>query len=324
MSLQKILSGNLYLLGNTFFLDIFLCNIREHKTSANYPLTLIFSVLGPIIELQDINLMNFWGSLGDQEVYEELTENLVWSQTEIYEGEILEDELVDDDGQGTDRVSTSATEGIEEMGMSEAETGGISKEENEAAEPSGAEVSGEGEDAVSAVKSTGLAATDLEGDTIHSEESTSNENTKTERETEPGTVDRQGEALPGSASAGNSLSTDGEPGSGKPEPETETKPEGDHTSAREPGSEGQVSQEDSGVTAPEATSTASGDRAVTDTDVTDSQQEAPAAEAVQETPASNESHSDQQTSSETRLQGEDLLHDQGKVFSFFLTDLNHF
>nr|XP_041575931.1 EF-hand calcium-binding domain-containing protein 5 isoform X2 [Taeniopygia guttata] len=230
----------------------------------------------PIIELEDINLMDFWGSLGDQEVCEELSENLVLSQTEISEGEVLGNEPVDDDREETDRMSTSATEGaVEEMGMSEAETGGISKEETEEAEPSASEVSKEGEDAVSAVESTGLEATDL----------------------------------------------DEEPGSGKPEdstlgsePETETKPEGDHTSVREPGSEEQVSQEDSGVTetAPEATSTASGDRAVTDTDVTDSQQDAPAAEAVKETSASNESQSDQQTSSETRLQDENLLHDQGK------------
>ncbi|XP_063258765.1 EF-hand calcium-binding domain-containing protein 5 isoform X2 [Prinia subflava] len=266
----------------------------------------------PIIELHDIHLMDFWGSLGDQEVCEKLSENLVSSQTKVSEGEILGNEPVDDDRQGSDRMSSSAAEGVvEEMGASEAETGGISKEENEAAEPSGAEVSKEGEDAVSAVKSSGLEAADLDGDTIHSEKSTSNGDTKTEREAEPGTVDRQDEALPGSASAGNSLSADGEPGSGKPEesilggePETEPKPEGDHTSAREPGSEGQVSQEDSGVaeTAPEAASTASGDRAGADTDVTDSQQEAPAAEAVKETPASSESQSDQQTSSETRLQ----------------------
>ncbi|OWK57372.1 EF-hand calcium-binding domain-containing protein 5 [Lonchura striata] len=229
----------------------------------------------PIIELQDIHLMNFWGSLGDQEVCEELSENLVLSQTEISEGQILGNEPVDDDREETDRMSTSATEGVvEEMGMSEAETGGISKEETEEAEPSASEVSKEGEDAMSAVESTGLEATDL----------------------------------------------DEEPGSGKPEdsilgsePETETKPEGDHTSNREPGSEEQVSQEDSGVTetAPEATSTASGDRGVTDTHVTESQQDTPAAEAVNETSASNESQSDQQTSSETRLQDEGM-HDQGK------------
>ncbi|XP_068889676.1 EF-hand calcium-binding domain-containing protein 5 isoform X2 [Aphelocoma coerulescens] len=279
----------------------------------------------PIIKLQDIDLMDFWGGLGDQEVCEELSENLFLSQTEISEGEILGNETVDDDGQGTDRMSTSVTEGAdEEMGMSEAETGGISKEESEAEEPSGAELSKEDEDAVSAVESTGLEATDLDGDTIHSEKSSSLEDIKSEREAEPGTSDRQDEALPGSASDANSLSTDGEPGSGKPveeeesslgrEPETETKMEGDHTSDGAPGSEGQVSQEDNGTaeTTPEAPTTASGDRAVTDTDVTDSQQDSPAAEAVEETPASKESQSDQQTSSETRLQDEDLLHDLGK------------
>lgn len=285
-----MLSGSLYLLGITFFLNIFLCNPRQHKTSANYQLTHIFSVLGPIIELQDINLMDFWGSLGDKEVCEELSENVILSQTEISEGEILGHEPVDDYKQETDRMSTSVTEGIVE-------------------------------------------ATDLDGDTIYSEKST-HEDTKTEREAEPETVVRQDEALPGSASAENSLNIDGEPGPGKSEesilgrePEMETKPEGDHTSATEPGSEGQVSQEDSGVTesAPEATSTASGDGAVTDTGVTDSQQDTPAAEAVQEAPASNQSQSDQETSSETRLKGEDLLPDQGKgkVF-FFLTDLNNF
>ncbi|XP_036251306.1 EF-hand calcium-binding domain-containing protein 5 [Molothrus ater] len=216
----------------------------------------------PIIELQDINLMDFWGSLGDQEVCEEVSESLFLSETEISEAEILGYESIDDDRQETDRMSTSVTEEVvEEMDMSETETGGISKEENEAAEPSAPEVSKEGEDAVSAVESTGLEATDL----------------------------------------------DGEPGSGKleesilgSEPETETKPE-DYTSDREPGSEGQVSQEDSGVTgiSPEGTSTASGEGAVTDTDATDSQQ------AVKETSASNKSQSDQQTSSEIRLHDQD-------------------
>ncbi|KAI1231804.1 hypothetical protein IHE44_0007441 [Lamprotornis superbus] len=193
----------------------------------------------PIIELQDIHLMDFWGSLSDKEVCEELSENLVLSQTEVSEGEILGHEPVDDDRRETDRMSTSVTEGIAE-------------------------------------------ATDLDGDTLRSEKSSSHEDTKTEREAEPGTVDRQDETLPGSASAENSLSIDGEPGSGKSEesilgiepeietkpegdhtsatepesgkseesilgiePEIETKPEGDHTSATEPGSEGQISQEDS-------------------------------------------------------------------------------
>ncbi|KAF2980195.1 hypothetical protein EK904_000009 [Melospiza melodia maxima] len=164
----------------------------------------------PIIELQDINLIDFWGSLDDQEVCEEVSVSLIWSETEISETENLEYESVDDDRQETDRMSTSVTEGaVEEKDMSETETGGISKEESEAAEPSVPEVSKEGEEAISAVDSTGLEAADL----------------------------------------------DGEPGSGKPEeailgsePETETKPEEDYTSDREPGSEGQVSREGSGVT----------------------------------------------------------------------------
>ncbi|XP_038013856.1 EF-hand calcium-binding domain-containing protein 5 isoform X2 [Motacilla alba alba] len=241
----------------------------------------------PIIELQDINLMDFWGSVGDQEVCKELSENLVLAEMEISEGEVLGNEPVDDDRQETDKMSTSVTEGVvEEMGMNETETGGIPKEENEAAEPIASEVSKEGEDALSAVESTGLEATDL----------------------------------------------DGEPGSGKSEesilgrePETETKPEEDCTSDREPGSEGQVSQEDSGVagTSPEGASTASGDRAVADVDVIDSQEDAPAAEAVVETSASNESQSDQQTSSETRLQDENLLHDQDSGPSSVAEIQNH-
>ncbi|KAM7001195.1 LOW QUALITY PROTEIN: EF-hand calcium-binding domain-containing protein 5 [Passerculus sandwichensis] len=164
---------------------------------------------GPIIELQDINLIDLWGSLDDQEVCEEVSVSLIWSETEISETENLEYESVDDDRQETDRMSTSVTEGaVEEKDMSETETGGISKEESEAAEPSVPEVSKEGEEAISAVDSTGLEAADL----------------------------------------------DGEPGSGKPEeailgsePETETKPEEDYTSDREPGSEGQEADSASSV-----------------------------------------------------------------------------
>uniref|UniRef100_A0A8C3QCV9 Uncharacterized protein n=1 Tax=Geospiza parvula TaxID=87175 RepID=A0A8C3QCV9_GEOPR len=218
----------------------------------------------PITDLQDINLMDFWGSLGVcEEVCEEVSESLIWSETEISEGEILGYEPIDDDRQETDRMSTSVTEEVvEEMDMNGTETGGISKEENEVAEPSVSEVRKEGEDAVSAVDSTGLEAADLDGE--HGSE-------------------KPEESILGS------------------EPETETKPEEDYTSDREPGSEGQVSQEDSGVTgiSPEGTSTASGEGAVTDTDATDSQQ------AVKETSASNESQSDQQTSSEKRLHDQD-------------------
>ncbi|XP_058673924.1 EF-hand calcium-binding domain-containing protein 5 [Ammospiza caudacuta] len=217
----------------------------------------------PIIELQDINLIDFWGSLDDQDVCEEVSVSLIWSETEISEAENLEYESVDDDRQETDRMSTSVTEGaVEEKDMSETETGGISKEENEAAEPSVPEASKEGEEAISAVESTGLEAADLDG--------------------EPGSGKAE-EAILGS------------------EPETETKPEEDYTSDREPGSEGQVSREGSGVTGAshEGTSTgASGEGAVTDTDATDSQQ------AMKETSAS-ESQSDQQTTSESRLHDQD-------------------
>ncbi|XP_064250748.1 EF-hand calcium-binding domain-containing protein 5 isoform X2 [Passer domesticus] len=292
----------------------------------------------PIIELQDINLMDFWGSLGDQEVCEELSENLVLSEMEISEVEILGSEPVDDDRQETDRMSTSvAEEVVEEMGTSETETGGISREENEAEEPSASEVGKEGEDAMSAEESTGLEAADLDGEPGSGEPEEPILDGEPETETKPeedytsaGELGSEGqvseednevtETTPEGTSSGlEAADLDGEPGSGEPEesildsePETETKPEEDYTSAGELGSEGQVSEEDNEVTetTPEGTSTASGDGAVTDTDVTDSQQDTPAAEAVKETSASNESQSDQQTSSEARLQDESLLHDQ--------------
>ncbi|XP_009326941.1 PREDICTED: EF-hand calcium-binding domain-containing protein 5 [Pygoscelis adeliae] len=183
-------------------------------------------------------------------------------------------------------------------------------------------------------------ASDLDGDTIHSEKSSFHEDIKTERQTEPASADEQEEAFPGSASTGYSLSRGGEPGSEKQveeeefslgrEPDTETSREEDyHISDREPGSEGQVSQEKdnwiaeatntiSGPT-PEATTVTSEDRAVADMDIIASKQDAPVAEVVKETPARKESFSmqhgsqfGQQTSSETRLQDKDLLQDQGK------------
>ncbi|OPJ78591.1 EF-hand calcium-binding domain-containing protein 5 isoform B [Patagioenas fasciata monilis] len=98
---------------------------------------------------------------------------------------------------------------------------------------------------------------------------------------------------------------------------------------REPGTEGQVSlEEDNGIAdttnmtarpTPEATAVTSEDKAVADMDVIASEQDAPVAEAVKETPARKESFSRQrgsqfgrQTSSETRLKDEDLLQDQNK------------
>ncbi|XP_026717558.1 EF-hand calcium-binding domain-containing protein 5 [Athene cunicularia] len=295
----------------------------------------------PIIELQEIELMDLWGGLDDQEVCEELREKLVLSQTGISEGEILACGPVDDNKQGTSRVKTSVREGLfVQMGMSEAEAGGTSKEENQAAESSDAEVRKEGEDVASAVKSTDFAASDLDGSTIDSEKSSFREAIKMERQTESASADRQEEAFPGSAPTGYSLSRDGEPRSEKQveeeqfslgrEPDTETDREEDYSVwDKESGSEGQVSQEGDNWTA-EATNTISGPtpeaitvtseaRAVADMDVTASEQDAPLAEVVKETPARTESFSrqqgspfGQQTSSETRLQDEDLLQDQGK------------
>ncbi|KAM6239373.1 EF-hand calcium-binding domain-containing protein 5 [Spheniscus humboldti] len=298
----------------------------------------------PIIELQEIKLADLWGGLDDQEVCEEPSEKLVLSQTGISEGEILAYEPVDDNRRGTYRTRTSIREGLfEQMGMSEAETGGISKGENQAAESSDAEVRKEGEDAVSAVKSTDFEASDLDGDTIHSEKSSFHEDIKTERQTEPASAAEQEEAFPGSASTGYSLSRGGEPGSEKQveeeefslgrEPDTETNREEDYRiSDREPGSEGQVRQEKddwiaeatntiSGPT-PEATTVTSEDRAVADMDIIASKQDAPVAEVVKETPARKENFSmqhgsqfGQQTSSETRPQDKDLLQDQGPAHS---------
>ncbi|XP_013052027.3 EF-hand calcium-binding domain-containing protein 5 isoform X1 [Anser cygnoides] len=94
----------------------------------------------PIIELQEIELADLWGVLHDEEVCEELNENLVLSQAEISKREILPCEPVGDNSQGSYEMSTSVSEGLlEQMDMSEAETGGISKEEKQAAESNDAE-----------------------------------------------------------------------------------------------------------------------------------------------------------------------------------------
>nr|XP_010300546.1 PREDICTED: EF-hand calcium-binding domain-containing protein 5 [Balearica regulorum gibbericeps] len=253
----------------------------------------------PIIELQEIELADLWGGPDDQEVCEELNEKLVLSQTDIPEGEISAYEAVGDNRQCTYRTRTSVREGLFEQ-----------------------------------------MASDLDGDAIHSEESSFQEDIKTERQTESASADGQEEAFPGSASIGHSLSRDGEPGSEKQveekafslgrEHDTDTNREEDYCiSAREPGSEGQVSQEKdnwiaettntiSGPT-PEATTMTSEDKAVADMDVIASKQDAPVAEVVKETPARKGSFSrqhgsrfGQQTSSETRLQDEDLLQEQGE------------
>nr|XP_009930358.1 PREDICTED: EF-hand calcium-binding domain-containing protein 5 [Opisthocomus hoazin] len=263
----------------------------------------------PITELQEIDLVDLWGGLEDQEVCEELSEKLVLSQTEIPEGEISAYQPVGDNRQCTSTMRTSVREGLFEQ-----------------------------------------MANDLDGDTIHSEKFSFHEDINTERQTEPASADRQEEAFPGSASAGYSLSRDGEPGSEKQveeefslgkEPDTETNKEKDyHTSDREPVSEGQVSQEEnkwiagatntiSGPT-PEATTMTSEDRAVADMDIIASKQGAPVAEVVKETPGRKESFSrqpgsqfGQQTSSETSLQDEDLLQDQGKDLRPFMAEIQN-
>ncbi|XP_010281783.1 PREDICTED: EF-hand calcium-binding domain-containing protein 5, partial [Phaethon lepturus] len=93
----------------------------------------------PIIELQEIDLMDLWGGLDDQEVCEELSAKLVLSQTGISEGEIVAYEPVDDNREGTYRMRPSVRGLFEQMCINEAETGGISMEENQVAESSDAE-----------------------------------------------------------------------------------------------------------------------------------------------------------------------------------------
>ncbi|XP_051491424.1 EF-hand calcium-binding domain-containing protein 5 isoform X2 [Apus apus] len=209
----------------------------------------------------------------------------------------------------------------------------VCKEPSEKLVVSQTEVS-EGVDDVSAVKSTDFEASGLDGGAIQSEESSFQENTETEKQTDSASADRQEEAFLGSTSAGYSPRRDGEPGPEKQvekeeislgrEPDSETKREDYVSSAGEPGSEGQGSQEDnqtaettsiiSGPT-PEATAMTSEDKAMADMD-------APVAEVVKTTPTEKESVSgqpgsqlDQQTSSETRPPDEDLLQDQGPACS---------
>ncbi|XP_042685902.1 EF-hand calcium-binding domain-containing protein 5 [Centrocercus urophasianus] len=86
----------------------------------------------PIVELQEVRLEDLWGDLEDQEDYEEPREGLVLSQPEISEREVLAREPAGENRQGSDGT-------MEQMDVSETETGGIPKEENQAAESGGAE-----------------------------------------------------------------------------------------------------------------------------------------------------------------------------------------
>ncbi|XP_010144901.1 PREDICTED: EF-hand calcium-binding domain-containing protein 5 [Eurypyga helias] len=293
----------------------------------------------PIIELQEIELADLWGGPDGQEVCEELSGKLVLSPAGISKGEISAHEPVDGNGQVTSRMRSKVSKGLsEQIGLSEAEAGGISTGENQAAESSAAEGRKEGEDAVSAEKSTDFGGCDLDGDAMRREKSSFHEDIKTERRSESASAGRREEAFLGSASTRYSLSGDGEPGSEKQvekkefslggEPDTETNREEDGcVSDRDPGSKAPVSQENwitemtSTVSAPppEATAITSEDRAVADVDAIDSEQDAPVAEVVKEIPARKGSFSrqhgsqfGQEISSERRPQDEDLLQDQGK------------
>lgn len=170
-------------------------------------LPIFFSILGPIIELQEIELVDLWGGL-DQEVSEELSEQLVLAQTGISEGEILALDPADENRQGTSRTREWL---FEPRGMSEAETGGIPKEGNQAAASSDTDLRQEGEEVASAVQSPDFEGSGLDGDTIHREKSSCHEDTKTERESESAGADRQEEAFPGPASTGCRLNKEGEP-----------------------------------------------------------------------------------------------------------------
>ncbi|KAM8990965.1 EF-hand calcium-binding domain-containing protein 5 isoform 2-T6 [Ara ararauna] len=286
----------------------------------------------PIIELQEIKPAHLWGGFDDQEVCEELNEKLILSQTER---EILAGPVADD-RQGSNVMRTSVTEGLSEQnGMSEAETGGIPKGENQAAESNDAKVREEDEDAVSELESTDLEVRDLDGDTIVTGKSTFHEDIQTEGQTASASAVSQSEVFPASASTEYSLSRDGEPGSENQmeeeefslgrEPDTEKNGEEDYpVSDREPGSEGQVGQQESGTAettnatsepTPEAAAMASEDRALADRDVIGSKEDAPVAEVVKETPARKGSVPKQhgsQIGQQARLQDGNLLQDQGE------------
>ncbi|XP_019477594.1 EF-hand calcium-binding domain-containing protein 5-like [Meleagris gallopavo] len=93
----------------------------------------------PIVDLQEVSLEDLWGDLEDLEDYEEPREVLGLSQPEISEGEALAREPAGVNRQGSDGTSTIVRGLVEQMDVSETETGGIPKEENQAAESGGAE-----------------------------------------------------------------------------------------------------------------------------------------------------------------------------------------
>ncbi|XP_062448801.1 EF-hand calcium-binding domain-containing protein 5 [Rhea pennata] len=285
----------------------------------------------PIVELQETELVDLWGGLDEQEVFEELSEKSALSETEISEGQTLAYEPVGDDRQGTYGMSaTDREDPFEQMDMSEAGTREISKEENQTAtvllktESSDAEVREESEDGVSTMKSTDFEPSDVDGDIIHSERSTLYGDTRTEMQAETASADSQEESFPRSTFTGDCSTRDEEPGSEKQmeerefslgrEPVPETSTGKDYMiSDRESGTEGQVRQEEDSWIAeptktiprptPEVTSMTSEEGAV----------------SGKETSSRKESFSKQhdnqfgrQASSETRPQAEYLLQDQDK------------
>lgn len=119
---------------------LFSCAILEDKTSANHQPIRVVSALGPIVELQEVGLEDLWGGLEDQQGYEEPGEGLFYSQAEISERDVSAREAAADDRAGSDGMSIIDRGRLEQMDVSETETGGIPTEENQAAESGGAEV----------------------------------------------------------------------------------------------------------------------------------------------------------------------------------------
>ncbi|XP_040543249.1 EF-hand calcium-binding domain-containing protein 5 isoform X5 [Gallus gallus] len=93
----------------------------------------------PIVELQEVGLEDLWGGLEDQQGYEEPGEGLFYSQAEISERDVSAREAAADDRAGSDGMSIIDRGRLEQMDVSETETGGIPTEENQAAESGGAE-----------------------------------------------------------------------------------------------------------------------------------------------------------------------------------------
>uniref|UniRef100_A0A8C3XR49 EF-hand calcium binding domain 5 n=1 Tax=Chelydra serpentina TaxID=8475 RepID=A0A8C3XR49_CHESE len=115
------------------------CN---HKNNANYQLNNCFSILGPIIELQEIELTAFWGDFDDGQIAsEEFSQIFALSQTEVSEGRTLSSKMLAANGQaaygtcilidepGGPEAEQDQVVALEQKAMSESGTDEISKEE---------------------------------------------------------------------------------------------------------------------------------------------------------------------------------------------------